>query len=158
MRRRTLDPEALEPHLHRMLRAAAALTGVWDLAHDLVQATCLHVIRDPQKVRTDAVLKHCIATMYELFLDERRGRRRRVVADAPDGDELDLIRVLARLPPEQRDALMAVDVAGLSHADATELLGIRATELGMRLYRGRDRLARALEDAASDQVGDAPFA
>ena len=157
MRRRTLDPAALDPHLGRLLRSAAALTGDWDLAEDLVQATCLHVVRDPQRVRQDDVLRHCLATMRELFADERRGRRRRVVSGGDDG-EPELVARIARLPAEQRDAVVAVDIAGLDHEDAADLLGVRAGELGTRLYRGRDRLARDLDEGQLAAGGGAPLA
>lgn len=142
MRRRALDPQSIEPHLDRLARVARALTGVQETADDLVQATCLRVLGESGRFRGDE-LTHLLATMHGLFTDERRGRRRLVTRSGPPAPR-DVFAIVAELPAEQRDAVATVDVGGLDHAAAAELLGIRGQELGMRLYRGRDRVAREL--------------
>lgn len=153
MRRRALDPESLDPYLDPLWRVARALTGEGASAHDLVQATCLHALRDPQRVRGD-VLVTLVTTLHALFLDPARGKRRRLVnVAAPDPD--DVPAIISRLPAEQRDAVALVDVGGLSHGDAARVLGVRESDLASRLYRGRDRIARELADAAGGQERDA---
>ena len=52
---------------------------------------------------------------------------------------------IAALPQEFRDALVAVDVAGLSYREAARALGVREGTLTSRMFRARDRVARRLE-------------
>jgi RNA polymerase sigma-70 factor, ECF subfamily len=53
----------------------------------------------------------------------------------------------AALPDEFRDALVAVDVAGLSYEEAARALGVPEGTLTSRLFRARDRVARRLNEA-----------
>src|SRR5207244_8187401 len=54
---------------------------------------------------------------------------------------------IAELPGEFRDALVAVDIAGLSYQEAARALGVREGTLTSRLFRARDRVARRLSEA-----------
>lgn len=160
MRRRTLDPGSLEKHLDRMLRVARALTGDHDTAEDLVQATCLQVLSRQRRLRGDEELPYLLSALRNVFLNERRGQRRRLVTTAVPVDapapasadpavqvaEREIYGIIAALPAEQRDALVAVDIAGLSYQEAAELLDVKPPTLATRLYRGRDRVARELGD------------
>jgi RNA polymerase sigma-70 factor (ECF subfamily) len=51
---------------------------------------------------------------------------------------------IAELPEEFRDALVAVDIAGLSYGEAARALRVPEGTLTSRLFRGRDRVARRL--------------
>jgi len=51
---------------------------------------------------------------------------------------------IAALPDDQRDVIAAVDVAGLSYAEAAESLGVPAGTVMSRLHRGRSRVAAAV--------------
>ncbi|MGH9094184.1 MAG: sigma factor-like helix-turn-helix DNA-binding protein [Acidimicrobiales bacterium] len=72
--------------------------------------------------------------------------------DALDASEL--YAHIARLPEGFRDALVAVDLVGLSYREAAWALRVREATITTRLYRARRRLARALDrtDAASGEV------
>jgi RNA polymerase sigma factor (sigma-70 family) len=61
-----------------------------------------------------------------------------------------VLRALASLAPADREVLLLVTWDGLSHAEAAEVLGVSPTTSAMRLHRARQRLERALEDAAPD--------
>src|SRR5919202_274476 len=52
---------------------------------------------------------------------------------------------IAALPEAFRDALVAVDVAGLSHAEAARLLNTKEATITSRLYRARAQVARGME-------------
>ncbi len=52
---------------------------------------------------------------------------------------------IAQLPDDFRDALVAIDVAGLSYREASKALRVREATLTTRLYRARQRLADALK-------------
>jgi RNA polymerase sigma-70 factor (ECF subfamily) len=56
------------------------------------------------------------------------------------------------LPEEFREALVAVDVAGLSYGEAARMLGVPEGTLTSRLFRARDRVAQLLEGS----VGPSP--
>jgi RNA polymerase sigma-70 factor (ECF subfamily) len=51
---------------------------------------------------------------------------------------------IAELPDDFRDALIAVDVAGLSYGEAARTLKVAEGTVTSRLFRARDRVARRL--------------
>ena len=51
---------------------------------------------------------------------------------------------VSQLPDEFRDALVAVDIAGLSYEEAARAMGVPEGTLTSRLFRARDRVARLL--------------
>ena len=59
-------------------------------------------------------------------------------------ENAELVAAIAELPDEFRDALVAVDIAGLSYREAARLLGLPEGTITSRLYRARDRLAQRL--------------
>ena len=59
-----------------------------------------------------------------------------------------MFAAIAALPDDQRDVVAAVDVAGLSYAEAAETLGVPAGTVMSRLHRGRTRVATAVAVAA----------
>ena len=60
---------------------------------------------------------------------------------------------ISALPDDFRDALVAVDVAGLSYREAARALGIHEATITTRLHRARQRVARAVlaDDEATPQ-------
>jgi RNA polymerase sigma-70 factor (ECF subfamily) len=59
-----------------------------------------------------------------------------------------VFKAIAELPDEFRDAIVAVDVAGLSYPEAAAALEIPEGTLTSRLFRARDRVARTLSGTA----------
>ena len=126
---RTLDPARLGDHIDRLYRAACALTGSRVAADDLVQDTYAKVLAKPRLLRNDDDIGYLLKTMRNLFYDQRRQAARRATepVDPEDFDRVpgragpeemveqrELLAGIAELPEEFRDALVAVDVAGLS--------------------------------------------
>ena len=152
--RRPLD---LEQQLDRLYRAALALCGDRDEAEDLVQETCARVLARPREVQRDDALPYLLRALRNVFLNERRTRSRRpqTVAAGIEGtaalstDRAAELRevwtVIAALPADQRDALVAVDVYGLSYAEAGRVLDVKEATIATRVFRARDRVARALQ-------------
>jgi RNA polymerase sigma-70 factor, ECF subfamily len=157
-----LDPASVVEHLPALYRAARAWTGSRDEAEDLVQDVCAHVLAKPRRVEGED-LHYLLRSMHNELQSRRRaaGRRPQTVelAEELDGSDhagsrgtdpaaaaenADLVAAIAGLPDEFRDALVAVDVAGLSYGEAAELFGVPEGTVTSRLYRARDRLARQL--------------
>jgi RNA polymerase sigma-70 factor, ECF subfamily len=59
-------------------------------------------------------------------------------------EQRELLATIAALPPDFRDALIAVDLVGLSYGEAGRLLGVREATITTRLYRARQRVAHNL--------------
>ncbi|HET9094218.1 MAG TPA: RNA polymerase sigma factor [Solirubrobacteraceae bacterium] len=156
-----LDPDSLGTHVDRLYRAAWSLTGSREEAEDLVQETFARVLAKPRFLRTDDDLGYLLRVLRNTFLSGRRAAARRP-ATAPLPDDLsaiedpaaarpeaqievaELYAAIAGLPEPFRDALIAVDVAGLSYREAAGALRVREATLTTRVYRARQRLADAL--------------
>jgi RNA polymerase sigma-70 factor (ECF subfamily) len=159
---RTLDPEHLGDHLDRLYRAAWGLCGSREDAEDLVQETCARVLRKPRLLRSDDDLGYLLRVLRNTFFSSQRTAKRRLRPE-PLPDELDLVEdrsavgpqqaleaselygLIAELPEGFRDALVAVDLLGLSYREAAHALHVREATVTTRLHRGRLRLARALD-------------
>ena len=153
-----LDPSRVVELLPALYRAARAWTGSRDEAEDLVQDVCAHVLAKPRRVTGDD-LPYLLRALHNELTSRRRsaGRRPQTVeldeelgGGGRGGDpeaaaeNAELVAAIAALPDEFRDALVAVDVAGLSYQEAARLLGLPEGTVTSRLYRARDRLARRL--------------
>jgi RNA polymerase sigma-70 factor (ECF subfamily) len=162
---RRLDPERVVDHLPRLYRAARAWTASREEAEDLVQETIARVLSRPRVIRGDGELAYLLRALRNTLVSQRRTEGRRP-ATAPLAEELgtgsrpqddpataaearEVHDAIAELPEEFRDALVAVDVAGLSYEEAARALGVPQGTVTSRLFRARDRLARRLagEDA-----------
>ena len=154
-----LDPDRIVEHLPRLYRAARAWTGSREEAEDLVQETCAQVLARPRLVLEDD-MGYLMRAMHNTLVSERRAASRRPVSTELDEDLEDstpgrddtaeaaenreVFAAIAELPVEFRDALVAVDVAGLSYQEAARLLGVPEGTVTSRLFRARDRLAGRL--------------
>jgi RNA polymerase sigma-70 factor, ECF subfamily len=152
-----LQAAVLGDHLDRLFRAAWALTGAREDAEDLVQETYERVLRRPREIaRPEDALPYLLGVLRNTWIDTVRSRARRptVPLDTEEpvapGSPLEQVAArevfaaVAALPEYWRDTLAAVDVAGLSYAEAAEALGVPVGTIMSRLSRGRERVARAL--------------
>jgi RNA polymerase sigma-70 factor (ECF subfamily) len=159
---RTLDPEALGDHLDRLFRAAWALSGSREDAEDLVQDTYERVLRRPRFVRRDDDLAYLYRTLRNTYFNARRtaSRRPQVAADLDDvqaastrresdpelATESNMVfEAVAGLPDAMREVLVAVDLVGLSYAEAAKALGVNENTVPTRLARARLKVAEALQ-------------
>ncbi len=159
---RTLDPIALGDHFDRLLRAAWALCGSRDDAEDLVQETYARVLARPRIVQRDDDLGYLLQALRNTFVSALRTRARRPRAAAAEPESLELAdtrtsaqphaaaearlvyAAIAALPAEQRDALVAIDLAGLSYKEAARALRVNEGTVTSRLFRARRDVARSL--------------
>jgi RNA polymerase sigma-70 factor (ECF subfamily) len=157
-----LDANSLGDHLDRLYRAALGLTGNAADADDLVQDVCVRVLAKPRLVTGDDDLGYLLRVLRNTFVSRHRANSRRPVttpmpeqfepADTSIGTRpeaavsaREVFAHIAALPEAFRDALVAVDVVGLSYAEAARALGTREATITSRLYRARAQVARGME-------------
>jgi RNA polymerase sigma-70 factor, ECF subfamily len=158
-----LDPEGLGDHLDRLYRAAWALCGSREEAEDLVQDTYARVLKRTRIVRGDDDLGYLLRVLRNTFVSQRRAaaRRPRPAGVALEDLELsdprsgarpeqaagarEVYAAISALPDDYRDALTAVDVVGLSYAEAARALRIPEGTLTSRVYRARAQVVRVLD-------------
>lgn len=167
------DPEAFgelfRRHKDRMWAVALRTTGQRELAADCVQDAFLSAYRRAASFRGEAAFTTWLhRIVVNACLD--RLRRERPTRELPDeglpapGDAhasteavLDVRAALARLPEEQRAALVLVDMHGLPVAEVAAVLGVPEGTVKSRCFRGRAALARILrgteQDVAPSQQG-----
>jgi RNA polymerase sigma-70 factor, ECF subfamily len=163
---RVLDPERLGDHLDRLYRAALGLCGSHADAEDLVQETCLQVLRKPRRLRSDddlgylmSVLRHASYSryrsearrppVYDLAEHEQIAEPRAVSHPQAVAEAREVIAAVSALPAPFREAVAAVDLAGLSYKEAARALGTREGTIMSRLFRGRARVTQSLRDHTS---------
>jgi RNA polymerase sigma-70 factor, ECF subfamily len=159
---RVLDPAALGDHVDRLYRAAWAMCGSREDAEDLVQDTFARVLAKPRLLRNDDDLGYLLRVLRNTFVSRHRASSRRPqTAPMPEQYEpvdhnlrtrpeaavsaREVFAHIAALPEAFRDALVAVDVVGLSYAEAARALGTRDATITSRLYRARAQVARGME-------------
>jgi RNA polymerase sigma-70 factor, ECF subfamily len=158
---RQLDPEGLGDHIDRLYRAAWSLCGSREEAEDLVQETFAQVLRKPRILRSEDDLGYLLRVLRNTFFSSRRTAKRRPQT-APLPDDLDLVEdpmatqpesriesaelyaAISALPDDFRDALVAIDVVGLSYREAATALKVREATITTRLHRARQRVAQAV--------------
>jgi RNA polymerase sigma-70 factor, ECF subfamily len=153
---RVLDPDSLHRHIDPLYRAAWALCGSRHDAEDLVQETFVNVLKRPRLLRDDneigyllRALKNTYAARYRSTTHRPRDRSL-YEDDAPSQHEngfvaREIMEAIASAPAPYRDAVIAVDLIGLSYREAAEALNTRETTIATRLHRGRQHIARALK-------------
>jgi RNA polymerase sigma-70 factor (ECF subfamily) len=167
---RMLDPSSLGDHIDRLFRAAWALSGSRPDAEDLVQETFARVLAKPRRIRNEDDLGYLLQVLRNTFISSRRAAARRLAPQALD-DEVEpadpssasrpeqaaeareVFAVISRLSDVFRDALVAVDVAGLTYAEAADLLGTKEATITSRVFRARAQVALGME-APSATVQD----
>jgi RNA polymerase sigma-70 factor (ECF subfamily) len=164
---RQLDPEALGDHIDRLYRAAWSLCGSREEAEDLVQETFSRVLRKPRMLHSEDDLGYLLRVLRNTFFSQRRTAARRPQTTALP-DDLDLVEdrsaiqpessietgelyaAISALPDDFRDALIAIDVVGLSYREAARALRVREATITTRLHRARQRVARSIAPERSE--------
>lgn len=169
---RQLDPEALGDHIDRLYRAAWSLCGSREEAEDLVQETFERVLRRPRFLRSEDDLGYLLRVLRNTYFSTRRTAARRPQTTALP-DDLDLIEdrtavrpdarlesaelyeAISALPDDFRDALIAIDVVGLSYREAARALRVREATITTRLHRARQRVANTLTSSEPSEQSNA---
>ncbi|HEX2135826.1 MAG TPA: sigma-70 family RNA polymerase sigma factor [Microvirga sp.] len=150
------------------LRAfAVSLTNDPVRADDLVQDTLMRAWSHANRFANGTNINAWLFTILRnLFHSEYRKRKREVediegsyaqrLRSAPEQqahvDFQDLQLALARLPPEQREALILVGAEGFSYEEAAQICGCAVGTIKSRVNRARSRLAELLA-ITDDEIG-----
>lgn len=152
---------ALLPRLRRFARGLAQHAADAD---DLVQAALERALQSRTQWQGSTGLDGWMyRIMRNLWIDQRRAAQRRggvhasldddaVLTIAGDGaDQVeagvarrDIAAALARLPDEQREAVLLVLVEGFAYREAAAILDVPIGTLTSRLARGREALMQQL--------------
>jgi RNA polymerase sigma-70 factor, ECF subfamily len=167
----TPEPELRDELLAAVpsLRAfAISLCGQVDRADDLVQDTLMRALANIHRFERGTNLNAWLFTILRnLFHSEFRKRRREV--EDPDGsyaarlksqpeqaahlDFEDFREALAKLPADQREALLLVGASGFSYEEAAEICECAVGTIKSRVNRARSRLAQMLELNEAEDLG-----
>lgn len=152
--------------LPRLRRFARGLTHHPADADDLCQAAIERALKSREQWQDGTRLD---SWMYRItrniWIDNRRASARRGVhGDIDDGvmqiaddshvrmeasmELNDVDKAMARLPDEQREAVILVLVEGYAYKEAAAILEVPVDTLTSRLVRGREALVRELGEAA----------
>ncbi len=156
--------ELMESCIPALRRYASALLRDRQDVDDLVHDCLVRALDQMHTRREDADIRAWLfSIMHNLFVSRLRKKRVRghivPIEDMSDAvlgvravqeDHVhtrDVIRVLGRLPEEQRSVLLLVTVEDLSYAQVAQVLGIPIGTVMSRLSRARDRLRELMDDA-----------
>lgn len=159
--------ELFNRHRDRLWAVALRTTGDPEEAADALQDAAVSAFRAAAGFRSEAavgtwlyriVVNACVdrvrrqaARPTVRYPDEQSAAWQRAVRDPSDmaeNRELHIVldEALASLPLDQRAAIVAVDVEGLSVQEAAQVLGVPAGTIKSRCARGRAKLAVLLAD------------
>lgn len=155
--------DATLPHLDALYRVARHASGDHHKAEDLVQETYLRAYAAFDRHRGPSTKAWLVTICLNLARSEGRRRARRgvettlVPGDDPEArarsvpeeaianiDRSAVAQALARLPEEQRVAVVLMDLAGHSASEVADMLGCPRNTVLSRAHRGHRRLAMLL--------------
>lgn len=171
---KTLDDATFKAEISKLipdLRAfARSLSQNATLADDLAQDTLLKAWKARDRFEEGTNMKAWTFTILrnQFYSETRRSWRRQpldpevaaqtLVANDEAGDDLELLALrngLARLPDEQREALILVGAGGLSYEEASVVCGCAIGTVKSRVSRARKALAEILEHNEAGFSSDA---
>ena len=151
------------------LRAfAISLSGNIDRADDLVQETLLRAMANIDSFQPGTNMSAWLFTILRNHFRSEYRKRRREVEDG-DGHHVDSLksppqqhsrvefeefrRALAKLLPDQREALILVGASGFSYEEAAAICESAVGTIKSPVHRARTRLVELLSIDSADMFG-----
>ena len=120
------------------------------------------MLAKPRLLHRDDDLGYLLRVLRNTFVSRHRAAGRRPQpAEVPEGFEIadpvsgrrpeeataarEVFAHIAALPDGFRDTLVAIDVVGLSYAEASRVLGVNEATITSRLFRARARVAAGMD-------------
>ena len=166
-----LDPTLRDQMLTAVpsLRAfAISLSGNVDRADDLVQETLLRAIANIDSFQPGTNMSAWLFTILRNHFRSEYRKRRREVEDG-DGSYAETLKshpeqygrvefeefrtALAKLPPDQREALVLVGASGFSYEEAAQICECAVGTIKSRVNRARTRLSELMSVESVDDFG-----
>ena len=154
------------------LRAfAISLCGNVDRADDLVQETLIRALAHINSFEPGTNMSAWLITILRnLFRSEYRKRRREVEdADGKYAENLrslpqqeghiemsEFLVALAKLAPDQREALVLIGALGFSHEEVANICGCAIGTIKSRVNRARTRLGEILQIDDASKLSENP--
>jgi RNA polymerase sigma-70 factor (ECF subfamily) len=152
----------------RLRAFAVSLTGNVDHADDLVQETLIRAIANIDSFEPGTnmaawlftILRNAFRSEYRKHcreIEDLDGQYAENLKSYPEQhgrlEFLELRAALARLAPDQREAIVLVGASGLTYAEAAAICGCAVGTIKSRLNRARVRLAKLLSLAGGEDLG-----
>jgi len=166
-----IDPtlrEGMLAAVPRLRAFAVSLSGNVDRADDLVQETLVRALTSIDSFRPGTNLAAWLFTILRNHFRSEYRKRRREVEDV-EGRHTESLRsqpeqmghvemaefreALAKLPPDQREALILVGASGFSYEEAAEICGCAVGTIKSRLNRARNRLTDLMQIESGEDFG-----
>lgn len=157
----TKDPrDELIEHLPAMRAFALSLTRNGSAADDLVQDSVVKAWKNMESFTSGTNMRAWLFTILRnTFYSDRRKARREVqdadgnmaatLSQKPEHDGklalADFDAAFAKLPVEQREALILVGGSGFSYEEAAQTCGVAVGTIKSRVNRGRNRLSELMQ-------------
>ncbi|MEM9794904.1 MAG: RNA polymerase sigma factor [Pseudomonadota bacterium] len=154
------DPkDELIEHLPAMRAFAVSLTRNASLADDMVQDSLVKAWSNLDKFQPGTNMRAWLFTILRNTYYSNRRKAKREVSDTdgsitaglsrkPDHDGrlnlMDFEAAFAKLPEEQREALVLVGASGFAYEEAAETCGVAVGTIKSRVNRGRAKLAELM--------------
>jgi RNA polymerase sigma-70 factor (ECF subfamily) len=160
----------VDTHYERLWRVVRRLGVPHEAAEDAVQEVLVILSRRLAEVAPAAEWSFAVGTARRVAADLRRkhATAKRGLAEASlvaavnpapyrditVADERQLLdRLLDQLPDEQREAIVLVELAGMTMAEAALALGVPGGTIASRLRRGRAHLETAVRELRDEHQG-----
>jgi RNA polymerase sigma-70 factor (ECF subfamily) len=144
-----------------------SLAGNADQADDLVQEAIVRGLGHIEQFQPGTNMQAWLFTILRNQFHTAFRKRKREVEDPEGGfaarlavlpeqvghlDVEDLKTALAKLPVEQREALLLVTAQGFSYEEAAEICRTKIGTIKSRVHRARTELAKLLSVAAPEDI------
>lgn len=150
-----LDPDRMSDHVDCPYRAARAMSASPQDAEELVQDTFANVLRRPRWLSTGNELGYVLGALRNTYANRYRAAQGRPqtrqlfdhdasALSAGSVSSREILEAVARAPAKYRDAVISVDLLGLSYREAACALNTSEATLTTRLHGGRQHVASQL--------------
>ena len=145
-----------------------SLTARGDQADDLVQETLMKAWKHHDSFEPGSNMKAWLYTILRNEFYTQLRKRKREVEDVDDFysskvavhaeqeghlDMADLRIALAKLPDDQREAVILVGASGLSYEEAAQICNVALGTIKSRVNRGRAKLVELLDIGVDEKFG-----